>query len=450
MVPALISGPEDWRRRALVMLPAGLLAACLGVGKIVRDCSLTCNVGFRQAPLALLAIAILTLPLAAGAVRGERRWGYARWHAGSLLAGASSLLAFRLVTLGLQLGLQRALATGGPASPWSAGLRWTYLAFYVWVGALAVLLGANVLAHFFRVFGPDEREHAIGILPIAIAAGGLAGSLFSGWSARLLMGVVDWPYETVRDNLMLAMAGLLFLQRPLVRAIAARNPLGSMTGRGTRRPQGAGLTRPGRGLVVALLIVTLFGGVADSILKYVFYWLVSLQTGDGDGRTLYFAAFYSWMNGVNLLFLALGTGRLIQRAGLVPSLASLPFATGAGTAALVVSPAVGLLYALRVVENSLRSVLYEPALDRVFLRLPGDLAWRLQPLLKGVGPRTGEGLGAVLLLGLGARAAFGPGHAAILLFGVLLAWLVAVLALRGRLAPSGAGRPTTEHPLAGE
>ena len=60
-------------RSGLSLLPAFLLGATFGLGKIVRDCSLTCNVGYQWAPLAILAVSLGALPASSAHVRLQER-----------------------------------------------------------------------------------------------------------------------------------------------------------------------------------------------------------------------------------------------------------------------------------------------------------------------------------------------------------------------------------------
>jgi hypothetical protein len=416
-------------RRLLLAIPAGLYAAALALGKIVRDCSLTCNVGFRLAPVAILAIAAATLPLAAFALRAERRFGYRRWQVGSLAVGAATLIAFRAVSHVLLAGGDTALRAGASAATWSQALRWTYLAFYVWIGALSAVLGVNVFSHAVRLFPGREREDAIPLLPLAFAIGGLAGSLAAGETAGWFARALGWRYETVRDNLIFAMAACLLLQIPFVSRVARRTldpPSSRPAAPSLARQFGDALRHP---LVAGLAAVVILAGVADTTLKYLFYWLVSLQVGYRHGRTLYFAGFYTWLNAANLLLLAAGSRRAVRRLGVALSLATLPAAIAAGGVALAWHLSISLMYGVRVVENALRSILYEPAFDRTVLRIEGAAGEPGRFLLKGLGPRAGEGLGAVLVLSLAAQPGFGPRGAAVVLLAVLAAWLAAVAAL---------------------
>lgn len=199
----------QWPRVLLVAVPAVLLGASLGLGKIVRDCALTCNVGFRLAPLGILAVAVALAPIAALRTRLEGRWGYRRWHVASTLIAAASFLIFRLLTHTLQTKLSA--APPAEALAWLAALRWTYLAFFVWLGVAAVVLVANVFGHVHATLPAPAREMAIGFVAAGAALGALAGSWLAGSWAAWLLGQ-GWRYDVVRDNLLIAMAALLLLK----------------------------------------------------------------------------------------------------------------------------------------------------------------------------------------------------------------------------------------------
>lgn len=429
--------------RAFVTIPAVLLGVALGLGKIVRDCSLTCNVGFRLAPLGILAVALATAPVAALRARLEARWGYRRWHAASTLFAAASFLLFRLLTYYLQWSLSEAPAS--EAAAWLKALRWTYLAFFDWLGTVSVVLVANAFGHVHSSLRAGEREKAVGYVAAAALAGGLAGSWLAGRSASWLLAH-GWRYEAVRDNLMLAMAVALLLKAsalPLIRPREHAEP-----------PAPAGRARPDlpralawirsdpylRGLTVLVLVT----GVADTMMKYLFYWFVSEQTSASGGRTLYFAGFYVWLNAASLFMMAFGTERVIRRHGLRLALLSLPVALVFGAASLAVSLALIVMYGLRVVEGAFRSALYEPGLERLYLRIPDDRFGVLRPVLSGLTGRAGEGLGAVLVMSL--ALALAPSLRTMVGFYllVLLAWAGVVMALWRRVrlgaAPRAAAR----------
>ncbi len=413
----------SYRRLSAAAMPSVVFGASLGIGKIVRDCSLTCNVGYQAVPLALLSIAALTAPFALLALRLERRLGPWTWQAALSVVGAASLLGFRLLILQLQR---------------PAALRWSYLSFYVWVGILAALLGASAFATLLLRLPAEEQERGLIWGAVGFASGGLLGSLLARSSAVWMTRAFAWPYPVVRDNLLLPMALLLLVQAGLS-ARGGPPQTGAARARAVRAGGWAdlhGLVREPIARLAAVLVLA--GGASDTLLKYLFYWVISEQTPAAGGRTLLFADFYLWVNGANLFVLALGSSRLIRRVGLAMALATLPLALAFGTAALAFQSAVVIVYAVRVVESSLHAALYDPSLDRLFRGLRGDAIEPVRGLLKGAVPRLGEGGGALLVIA--ARHLLGAGLPGLLAVfaGLIAAWLAGIGTL-GRLLRRSAG-----------
>jgi AAA family ATP:ADP antiporter len=235
---------------------------------------------------------------------------------------------------------------------------------------------------------------------------------------------------------MLAMVLPLLAQVPAIRAIARRRGEGVAPAAIARRAAGSlreawSLVR-GEPMLLRFGLVVLVGGVADTLLKYAFYWLVSVQTSPAmaSGRTLYFTSFYLWVNGLSLLVLVFGSARIIRRWGLLFALLSLPLAVALGTASLAVTTVLAVMYVLKVVESALHTTLYEPGLDHLYLAVDDETSRRARPFLSGLLARLGEGAGAVLVLvlnfgfGISLRGLIG------VLLAVLLAWVAGVLALR--------------------
>lgn len=429
-------GTPEWPRVLLVAAPAVLLGASLGLGKIVRDCSLTCNVGFRLAPLGILAVALATAPVAALRTRLEARLGYRSWHVGSTLFAAASFLLFRLLTHVLQARLSAAPL--GEGSAWLAALRWAYLAFFVWLGAISVVLGANAFGHLHAALPAAARERAIGFVAAGVVLGALGGSWLAARWAAWLLGQ-GWRYEVVRDNLMIGMAGTLMLKAAVLPFVRTASTRSGRVAPETRARVGLGQalswirSNPALARLAALVAVT---GIADTMLKYLFYWFVSEQTSASHGRTLYFAGFYVWVNAATLMMMAFGTDRIIRRYGLLLALLSLPAALAFGTVSLAVSLAVAVMYVVRVVEGALRSAFYEPGLEQLYLRMPDDRFAALRPVVSGLMGRVGEGLGAALVMAL--TLALQPSLRAMvgLYFLLLLMWAIVVVAVWRHMEPA--------------
>ncbi|NOR14313.1 MAG: hypothetical protein GQ544_01275, partial [Candidatus Aminicenantes bacterium] len=81
-------------RYLLAAAPAFLIGFTFGLGMILRDCSITCNVGYKFTPLAILAVGIAAIPVSSLTVRMSNRLSYRRWQTLTLLAIAISFIIF--------------------------------------------------------------------------------------------------------------------------------------------------------------------------------------------------------------------------------------------------------------------------------------------------------------------------------------------------------------------
>ena len=436
--------------------PALLIGLSFGLGKIVRDCSLTCNIGFKLSPLAILAVGLASLPVSSITLRSAGRMGYKRWQTLSLGAIAASFFLFWAATfLVLKLTPQTA-PSDVSGRLWTFPLGAIYLCFFVWIGALGAALKPNIKSTIYRLFPPHQQAKALAVTTAAVILGGLIGAWTAGRVAPAVMRYFGVRYELARDSLILMMGLLMLLCIPAVRLIArvnresdrAYSPTPAVDDPDTAAPALDRLTlRNGIRIVMgesklkrmaSLIVAT---GVAESIILYLFYWLVSEQVPATAGRTLFFSDFYIWLNAWTLVFLVFGSNRLINRFGLFLALAALPFALFLGTAYLLYHSAVAAMYVVRIIYSSFEQSLYGQGLDRMMLDIDPSQEPIARPLLHGLAIRVGRGGGAllVLLLALGAGISFS--HLTIVLMILLLIWLGIALSLKGYLHRSSPMAP---------
>ena len=166
MTALALQGPGVSLRR--LGAAAFVLGLVLGLGGIVRDCALTCHVGYRHAPIAFLIVAALSLPMMALQLRMQRLWGAERWRVRSTILIVGSLFAFRLL-----LFLLRA-ESGGVGTL----ARVIYVAFFVWVDVAFMIIGAQL----FALLQGDQSttERGLTIFAAAVYAGGLLGGIEIG------------------------------------------------------------------------------------------------------------------------------------------------------------------------------------------------------------------------------------------------------------------------------
>ncbi len=278
--------------------------------------------------------------------------------------------------------------------------------------------------------------------------GGLIGGVVATTTMPQVMKSFGWRYEFTRDSLILAMGIVMLLNIPLILLVdrlskkqrdGSKKVLSDQDvsafvedfGAVSLRKAIVWLIRDLKLRRVASII--LMRGIADTVLLYLFYWLVTEQTGIKIGRTIFFADFYILLNGFTLLLLIFGTNRLINRFGLILALLTLPAALSFGTVYLIFQAAMVVTYGLRILDSALEESLYLQGIDRMLLTVDDSQVFVVRPLLQGLSVRTGRNLGAVsiLVLSLGFGASFAT--MAVFFLVVLVIWILATLSLRSHL-----------------
>lgn len=395
LVPAV--GPAlgfPLRRLGAAALVLGLVQ---GLGSIVRDCALTCNVGYRQAPIAFLIVAALSLPLVALQLRMQRTWGPDLWRVYSTLFIATTLLGFRLL-----LGVLR--PESGAATMVT---RATYLGFFIWVDLAFMILGAQL----FSLIQGDERatDRGLTVFATAMYAGGLVGGLLASSINTWLVDGLHLPFDVARDHLMIPMAAVLLLLVPVGHADAAAKtsaapPAKPATAAAAESQSGASGT-----LALALRILAgdpharlvslafAFAAASAICLESLFYWILSEQATGGGGFVRLLSTLAIWMNGVGLLLAAGGASRIIRHLGIGTVVLAVPACLLLGSGYLLLATALLVMLAMRVLKDSLSGGLYDPASERLLVRLHGTDYGKQRPVFD-VASRLGTGLGSLLVI----------------------------------------------------
>lgn len=375
-----------------IAVPAFVLGLVQGLGSVVRDCALTCHVGYRHAPIAFLIVAALSLPFVAVQLRMQKRWGEEPYRIRSTLLIAASLLGFRLLLSFLR----------GAQGPEGVSAVLSYVGFFVWVDIAFMLLGAQL----FAVIQGTEQEidRGLTIFAAAIYAGGLSGGLIVGGVNRLLTERLLLPMDVARDHLMIPMALLLLLLVPFGKASA---PPATTTSASQKEPESK--TQEASGFAEAIRVLTgdrqargvtaafVLAAASGICLESLFYWVLTLNAKGGSGFVQLLASMSIWMNGASLLLAAGGSARLIRHLGLAASVLTVPFALLLGSSYLLLAAALTVMLVMRVLKDSLSGGLYEPASERLLVRLQGSKYGQQRPIFE-VASRLGTGAGALLVL----------------------------------------------------
>ncbi len=371
---------------------AFILGLVQGLGSVVRDCALTCHVGYRYAPIAFLIVAALSLPFVALQLKMQRRWGEEPYRVRSTVLVAASLLGFRLM-----LALLR--GDSGPSGPSAVA---SYVGFFVWVDVAFMLIGAQL----FALIQGDEQETDRGLTYFAAAvyAGGLLGGALTGGINRFFIDILHLPMDVARDHLMIPMAISLLLLVPIAATNSSVLPAPSDAPKESANVEGGGLSEAlgvlggdkGARQVTTAFVLASASAIA---LESLFYWVLTLNAQGGAGFVQLLATMAIWMNGASLVLAAGGSARIIRRLGIAASVLTVPACLLLGSSYLLVGAALMVMLAMRVLKDSLSGGLYEPASERMLVRLQGEHYGKRRPIFE-VASRMGTGFGALVVLAL--------------------------------------------------
>lgn len=432
----------------LAILPAFLTGLAFGLGKIVRDCSLTCNVGYELSPLAIIAAGVVALPISALTVRLAVRLGYPRWQIWNLATIALSFFMFWLASYSIVSRYPTGADTIASGDTWYLPVRLIYLAFFVWLGGVSVVFAPNIKRTIYKLYNSTERSKALAFSTAAFISGGLAGGFIASMAVPVIMARLDLRYELARDSLMLGMGIVILFTIPVFIVISRLYPRDffgpqSADSNETQLSIFSGTSRINLSHSIRLIVsdyklrrmagLILMRGMADTVLLYLFYWLVTEQTPSTNGRSMFFADFYIVLNASTLLLLVFGTNRIINRVGLILALLLLPSSLLLGTAYLLVQTMMVVTYVLRIADSALEQSLYSQSLDRVILQVHESQAPSVRPVFHGLAPRVGRGLGAVcvLFLTFGLEVTFR--QMSVFFLFILVIWTLTVFSLRPHL-----------------
>lgn len=154
-LPEVQDKKSESLKLVLSVLPAFLIGMTFGLGKIVRDCSLTCNVGYELSPLAIIAAGIIAIPISAMTVRLAIRLGYPRWQVWNLAAIAISFFVFWFAAYSIVTRYPSGVETSVSAHSGNLPVRLIYLGFFVWLGGVSVVFSPNIKRTIYKLY--DSR-----------------------------------------------------------------------------------------------------------------------------------------------------------------------------------------------------------------------------------------------------------------------------------------------------
>lgn len=348
-----------------------------------------------------LAVALTSLGYApiAGRVRRDR----------SALVGA---LAFSTLFL-LAFAVER------------TGALWLYYVLYV----LVEVMGALVLLQFWtlanELFNAREAKRLYGL----IGAGGMVSNVLIGFAvgkvalrfgaSALLLLCAALLFGTATSSLV---AGRLGRQRMFARAATGKPP---------RRRSGRARWAFASGHLRAVALLAVLTFFTITLVDFQFK-VIAAQAHQGSLDQL--AAYFGYFNSVvGVLALALqlfGTGKILNRAGVVGSLAVLPLSLALGTLSLAIFPALWAASLAKGADTLFRYSINDATTQILYLPVAQGARASAKTFIDGVVKPLAIGLCGLALVGYRSWLGGDPYLLSWLCLGLCGGWLALVARLR--------------------
>ena len=249
------------------------------------------------------------------------------------------------------------------------------------VGLGAILLSGSWLLLSER-FDPREAKRIFG----RIAAAGTAGGVLGGLAAER---VVAWYGTEI----------LLFLLAALHLTCAALTTSLRVPAAQTRPQEDEEEVSPVDAfrrtpLLWQLAALVFLGTCTAALLDYLFKLGATLSIGKGPALVRYFAIYYTGCQMMTFLVQTLLTRRVLEPVGIARTVASLPLAVGAGSAAALLIPVFPMTVAVRAFEVVLRGSLFRSGYELLYTPVPAGDKRSVKTMIDVGCDRMGDAVGA--------------------------------------------------------
>ena len=284
------------------------------------------------------------------------------------------------------------------------------IVFYLWVG----MFGVFVVAQFWA-FAADlyEDEQGRRLLPL-IAIGATSGAVIGSWISETVVTGRLLPTEYVMLIALAPLAVSIGLTRAAAAPAQRAAPESKPGAEVAKRRSALMLVLRSRFLLavaVATLLLNWVNTNGENVLFYVVQEALEQQSraaglgpdGDGlrfirDGTTVFYGNFYFWVNLVALLMQGFLASRLLKYGGFGALFLLMPVVALVTYGAMFLVPVLGVIKAMKVVENAADYSVNNTARHVLWLPVEGDVTYRAKPTIDSLFLRLGDGLAAASVL----------------------------------------------------
>lgn len=359
---------NDERYRTIYpALILGLTTAAFIITKTGRDALFFQGKGIFQLPVATMAIAAASLPLAILFVKVMKTWGARPARLAIMLLAAAVLT---LAAPFLQAG--------------DSTLMFNVFIFIPNVFGIAFASLWLLASDIFEKTPKPDAARAFSKIGASSLAGGMAG----GFIAKGLGPLVEPKWLIFTGALMiLAVVGLVVeAHRRFPTNIAPKKD---------RDDKKSGYFAPlSKPYTVTLFFISMAGALAGLLIDVQFYISATSASMGSKGNTSFFANFYIMLNFSSLLLQLFATPKIQDKIGVVVGLMILPFALVGGAGFASAAATAFSLAVLRVTEGGLRSSVHRSIWEQAFIPVDSSERSLIKIAVDGVGARIAEGIGA--------------------------------------------------------
>ncbi len=278
------------------------------------------------------------------------------------------------------------------------GQSWVYYVFNIWVSLFSLVLVSQGWLVASQVFDAREAKRVYGIL----AGGAVLGAAIGGSLTAQFAAAVG------TRNLLMVSAGFVVLAYVFYRLLLLQPGVNLERARGASRDDiqfsvrdigKAVMQRRHLQVIVAILTVTY---VVDTLVEFQFNSM-AVRGRSGDSLTAFLGGFYGiYLNLATFVIQIFLTSWIVNRFGVGGTLLAMPIGIGCASGAMLFSPGVWAAGAARLIEASTRYSLNRTGMELLYLPLPDDLKQRTKAFVDVFVDRMARGLGALVILALGA------------------------------------------------
>jgi len=293
--------------------------------------------------------------------------------------------------------------------PFLPGSSVAVVVFYLVTAVGTVLLTSGFWLVVSEMLVVREAKRLFGL----ISAGGTVGILVTGLAVG--EAVRSWEPSLLVPGLVLLLLASAALNEFVPSDRMSANPTGPAVP-WTRSVRDIVQTRHVRTLTLVVLVVAAVGTIVD------FQFKEAAQEALSGERALagFFGAFYGWTGALALGVQLLLTTRVMTRAGVAWSIAVLPLALLALSAGMLIAPGLLLATGMRGADATFKKSLFRSVIEFLWVPVPGDVRRRAKTFVDTMAENAGDGLGALIVLGLVTFAG---------LSSVTLSWVVIAMSL---------------------